>query len=96
MLMASKPPSTTISAPVMKLPASDASNSVAPTSSCGSPNRFIGVLVMIDATRSELSILRFCSAGKNPGTKMFTRTPAVAHSRARFFERLCTAAFDAE
>ena len=41
-------------------------------------------------------ILRFCSAGKKPGTSVLTRTPFGAHSRARFFERLCTAAFVAE
>ena len=29
------------------------------------------------------SSLRFCSAGKKPGVSEFTRTPLVAHSRAR-------------
>ncbi len=82
MLIASKPPSTTSSVPVMKLPASDASNNAAPISSLDSPKRFIGVLAMIEATRSGLSTLRFCSAGKNPGTRMFTRT-----SRGRPFAR---------
>ena len=82
--------------PVMNAPAlSLARSSVAPTSSCASPKRFIGVWPMIWVTRSGVSTLRFCSAGKKPGTMMFTRTPFAAHSRARFIERLCTADFDA-
>ena len=35
----------------------------------------------------------FCSAGKNPGERAFTRMPCGAHSRARFCVRLTTAAF---
>ena len=61
-----------------------------------SPKRFIGVCPRIEATRSGDRIFRFCSAGKKPGTRVLTRTRLGAHSRARFFERLCTAAFVAE
>ena len=80
----------------MKLPASDASSSVAPISSLASPKRFAGVCPIIDAIRSGLSTFLFCSAGKKPGTMVLTRTLASAHSRARFLERLCTAALVAE
>src|SRR5581483_4489511 len=48
---ASNPPSTTNSDPVIKLPASEASNSAAPASSCASPNRAIGVCAMMVAMR---------------------------------------------
>jgi hypothetical protein len=51
---------------------------------------------MMLATRAGVSTLRFCSAGKNPGTSVLTRTRWGAHSRARFFVRLWTAAFVAE
>src|SRR5262249_23463518 len=96
-VIAVKPPSTKKSAPVMKLPPrSDSSNSAAPTSSLGSPNRPIGVCRMIFFTRSGSRILRFCSAGKKPGQSALTRTLCEANSRATFFVRLTTAAFDAE
>ena len=39
--------------------------------------------------------LRFCSAGKKPGHKAFTRTPRGASSRATFCVRFTTAAFEA-
>ena len=71
-------------------------------SSCDSPKRFIGVWPQMDFVRavgepsSLKSSLRFCSAGKKPGVSVFTRTPFVAHSRARNCERLRTAAFAAE
>ena len=65
-------------------------------SSRASPKRFIGVCPMMLATRSGVSTLRFCSAGKNPGTSTLTRTFFGAHSRARFLVRLCTAALVAE
>ena len=65
-------------------------------SSRASPKRFIGVWPMMLVTRSGVRTFLFCSAGKKPGTRTFTRTRAVAHSRARLSERLCTAPFDAE
>ena len=90
-------PSTTSSVPVMNDPArSEARRSVAPTSSRASPKRPIGVWARIEPTRSGVRTFRFCSAGKKPGTRTFTRMPRGAHSRARFFETLWTAAFEAE
>src|SRR5258708_254552 len=93
------PPSTRISVPVMKLLAWDAARKpAAPLNSCDSPNRFMGVCPQIAFVRavgvpsSLKSSFRFCSAGKKPGVMVFTRTPLVAHSRARNWERLNTAA----
>ncbi len=75
MVMAWNPPSTMSSSPVMNDPAlSLASRRVAPMSSRASPNRAMGVCPMMLATRSGLRMLRFCSAGKKPGTSTFTRT----------------------
>src|ERR1017187_1692846 len=97
------PPSTRMSAPVTKLLAFWLARKIAaPTSSCDSPKRFIGVCAQMDLVRSlgEPSSLnsnmRFCSAGKNPGVRVFTRAPFVAHSRARNKLRLSTAALAAE
>src|SRR5258708_40171515 len=92
-----------MSVPVMKLLAFWlAKNSAAPISYCDSPKRPIGVCAQIDLVRavgepsSLKSNLRFCSAGKKPGVTEFTRTPLVAHSRARNKDRLSTAALAAE
>src|SRR4051812_9013701 len=98
-----KPPSTRISVPVTKLLALVlARNTAAPINSPDSPKRPIGVWPRIDLVRSvgEPSSLnsnfRFCSAGKKPGVIEFTRTPFGAHSRARNWVRLSTAALAAE
>ena len=62
----------------------------------------IGVWPKIDFARSLgvpsslKSNFLFCSAGKNPGVMLFTRTPFVAHSRARNRVALSTAALEAE
>ena len=40
-----------------------------------SPNRRMGVWFMMEATRSSVSSLRFCSAGKKPGRMALTRIP---------------------
>src|SRR5689334_25254980 len=80
----------------------DARNTHAPTNSLDSPKRFIGVWPQIAFVRavgepsSLKSSLRFCSAGKKPGVIVLTRTPLVAHSRARNLLRFNTAAFAAE
>lgn len=103
MVCAKNPPSTTISVPVTKLLALRlARKTAAPVNSSAAPNRFIGVWPQIASVRavgepsSLKSSLRFCSAGKNPGVMVFTRTPCIAHSRARNFVRLKTAALAAE
>ena len=95
--VALNPPSTTISAPVMKLLAvGEASKSVAPMSSSGLPKRDAGVCLRISKTLASSSIVVLCSAGKKPGIKVLTRMSNSAHSRARFFVRLCTAALLAD
>src|ERR1051325_8963189 len=99
-----KPPSTRMSVPVTKLLALWlARKTHAPINSFDSPQRVIGGWAPIDFVRgvgepsSLKRSLRFCSAGKKPGVMVFTRTPLVAHSRARKLERLNTAAvLDAE
>ncbi len=58
-----------------------------------SPKRPSGVWPTIAAVRSGVRIVRFCSAGKKPGTSTLQRMPSGPHSRARFLVRLCTAAF---
>lgn len=74
----------------------------APISSDASPKRLIGVCARIDAARGvgDPSGLkrrdRFCSAGKKPGVIVLTRTPLGAHSRAKNWLTLTTAAFAAE
>ncbi len=73
---------------------SEASQTTAPTNSPGSPNRPIGVCPRIDSVRSRVKILRFCSAGKNPGASAFTRTLYGAHSRAKNWVKLLTPALE--
>ncbi len=51
---------------------------------------------MIFSTRSGARIFLFCSAGKKPGQRALTRTFDGASSRATFWVRLITAAFEAE
>src|ERR1043166_2933284 len=51
--------------------------------------RSVGVPSGLNRTR------RFCSAGKKPGVRELTRTPLGAHSRARNWLRLSTAALAA-
>src|SRR5690625_7858755 len=71
MVIAVKPPSTGTTAPVTKEAAfGDASQTTAPDSSSASPYRPIGVCPKMDFLRSSVRILRFCSAGKNPGMKI--------------------------
>ena len=80
----------------MKLPAFfESSSSVAPTNSSGSPKRAMGVCERMLAVRWRVRIARFCSAGKKPGQIAFTRTPCGASSRATFWVRFTTAAFEA-
>src|SRR5690625_5498563 len=84
MVIAVKPPSTGTTAPVTKEAAfGDASQTTAPDSSSASPYRPIGVCPKMDFLRSSVRILRFCSAGKNPGIMALTRMLSGAHSRAR-------------
>src|ERR1700749_4346068 len=92
-----------MSEPVTKLLALELARKIAaPINSCDSAKRFIGVCAQMDFVRSlgEPSSLkrnlRFCSAGKNPGVIVFTRTPLGAHSRARNALKFSTAAFAAE
>ena len=78
MLMPVKPPSTYISAPVIKLPATGAQSRIAaPRSSSGVPKRFIGVLPMIESTRSGERIFLFCSADK-PLSRVFIYSASKA------------------
>ena len=96
-VIAWKPPSTIISMPVMKEPALlEASRRVAPMSSSALPKREAGVWRRMSSTRDSSRILRFCSAGKKPGTRVLTRMSLSAHSRARLRVRLWTAALDSE
>ena len=95
--MVLNPPSMTNSEPVIKLPALlDASRSVAPMSSSGSPKRDIGVFLKISRIRDSSSAFLFSSEGKNPGMRVLTRMSFSAHSREKFLVRLCKAALDAE
>ena len=61
-----------------------------------SPKRPMGVWPMIDAVRSSVSSLRFCSAGKNPGQMAFTRIPCGASSRAITLVAMIMPAFETE
>ena len=92
-----KPPSTGMTAPVTNDDAfSDANQRSAPDNSSGSPYLAIGVWEKIDLRRSSVNILRFCSAGKNPGMIAFTRILCCAHSFARKRVMLLTPAFEIE
>jgi adhesin transport system outer membrane protein len=79
-----------------------ARNTTAPPNSWEAPNRAIGVWLRMAWARavglpsSLKRRRRFCSAGKNPGVMELTRTPLGAHSRAKNWVRLRTAALAAE
>ena len=66
----------------------------APISSSASPKRFMGVCRNMSEIRSFERILRFCSAGKNPGARALTRILYGAHSLARNCVRLLTPALE--
>src|SRR6478736_3407572 len=88
-----QPPSTTIVAPVMKLPASLASSISAPSSSFGSPRRGIGPLAAMNASPLSVDISAVISEVNHPGAMALTRTPLRAHCSASSRVRFTTAPF---
>ena len=78
--LAVQPPSTNSSDPVMKLPASEASSSRAPSSSWTSPRRGMGLLAAMKpmpVSVPDMSVV--ISVANQPGQMAFTRTPLRAH-----------------
>ena len=83
--------------PLIKLAASLAKRTQAPTNSSGLPKRFIGVRIRNSRPRSvPLSNAEFSSVGKTPGAMQFTLMLSTAHSTASDLVKLRTAAFDAQ
>src|SRR5215510_1196693 len=93
--LAVHPPSTNSPLPVTNDAASDARNTTTPASSCGSPQRPIGICATnsLYFTGSSSSV-RLSSVPNGPGQIAFTVTPVPAHSSASTFVRLTTPAFD--
>ena len=69
--------------------ASEDSHIIAPISSLGLPNLFIGVwFKMFFFLLLSMKFFKFHSVGKKPGLSAFTLTLCIPHSLAKFFVRL--------
>src|SRR5450830_1580079 len=86
------PPSTTMVAPVMKLPASEASKSSAPSRSPSLPKRPAGIARLSASPASPARNLSLISVTNQPGAMALTRTPLNASSTASALVTCTTAA----